>query len=69
MKFVCNELHCNQKKKALKLSTQISNSKIFVSYSINGKNSIQSMHTIVMYHNNTKFIPNTCKNKQCTHES
>jgi hypothetical protein len=31
-------------------------------------NSIQSMHTIVMYHNNTKFIPNTCKNKQCTQE-
>ncbi len=31
-------------------------------------NSIQSIHTIVMFHNNTKFLPNTCKNQQCTHE-
>ncbi len=32
-------------------------------------NSIQSMHTIVMFHNNTKFLPNSCKNQQCIHES
>ena len=27
------------------------------------------MHTIVMFHNNTKFLPNSCKNQLCTHES
>lgn len=26
------------------------------------------MHTIVIFNNNTKFLPNTCKNQQCTHE-
>ena len=26
------------------------------------------MHTIVMFHNNTKYAPNTCKNQQCTQE-
>jgi hypothetical protein len=26
------------------------------------------MHTIVMFHNNTKSQPNSCKNQQCTHE-
>ena len=27
------------------------------------------MHTIAMYHNNTKSLHKTCKNQQCTHES
>ena len=31
-------------------------------------NGIQSMHTIAMFHNNTKSIPKTCKNQQCTQE-
>jgi len=26
------------------------------------------MHTIAMYHNNTKFLPNSWKKHQCTQE-